>query len=148
MTLVTKSDAKQSLRFLAHSYTCGDVSQQHACVSQGQICSENFPRYHTEIWTEVADQTYYFIQVQYPNTWLTSFSTYPTTPGAWQGNHWSTDIEVSGMIRPGKIPTGKAGFEPRPATLGADALPPGRRRGPSKLTLRFCEHCQQSQQTC
>ena len=95
-----------------------------------QLCS-----CYTEIRTEVADQTCYLIQTQYLDTGLTSLSTDPTTPGAWQGNHWSTDIEVTGMIRPGKIPTGNAGFEPRPATLGANTILPGRRGGPSQLTL-------------
>ena len=33
------------------------TSQQHASVSQGRICSDNFTCCHTE--TDVADQTFY-----------------------------------------------------------------------------------------
>ena len=36
---------------------------------------------------------------------------------AWQGSHWSTNSEVTGMTRPGRIPTEKAGGE-----LGCAAL--------------------------
>ena len=36
------------------------TSQQHATVSQGRICSDNFTCCHTEI--EVADQTFYLTQ--------------------------------------------------------------------------------------
>ena len=39
------------------------TSQQHGCVSQGQICSVNCPCRHTEI--EGADQLFYLIQSQY-----------------------------------------------------------------------------------
>ena len=39
------------------------TSQQHACVSQGQICLDNFTYCHTE--TYVADHTCYVIQSQY-----------------------------------------------------------------------------------
>ena len=60
---------------------------QHASVSQGQICSDNFTCCHTEI--EVADQTFNLTQSQYTDTRLTSPSTDPITPGAWQGSHWS-----------------------------------------------------------
>ena len=36
------------------------TSQQHASVSQGRICSDNFTCYHTEI--KVADQTFHLTQ--------------------------------------------------------------------------------------
>ena len=36
------------------------TSQQHASVSQGRICSDNFTCCHTEI--EVADQTFHLTQ--------------------------------------------------------------------------------------
>ena len=36
------------------------TSQQHASVSQGRICSDNFMCCHTEV--EVADQTFYLTQ--------------------------------------------------------------------------------------
>ena len=45
---------------------------------------------HTEI--EVADQTFYLTQSQYTDTGLTSPSTNPITPGAWQGRHWSANF--------------------------------------------------------
>ena len=59
------------------------TSQQHASVSQGRICSDNFTCCKTEI--EVADQTFYLTQSQYTDTGPTSPSTDPITPGAWQG---------------------------------------------------------------
>ena len=76
------------------------TSQQHASVSQGQICSDNSTCCHTE--TEVADQTFYLTQSQYTDTGPTSPSADPT--GTWQGSHWSADFEVTGMTRPGKSP--------------------------------------------
>ena len=56
------------------------TSQQHASVSQGRICSDNFTCCHTEI--EVADQTFHLTQSQYTDTGPTSLSTDPITPGA------------------------------------------------------------------
>ena len=66
------------------------TSQQHASVSQGRICSDNFTCCHTEI--EVADQTFYLTQSQYTDTGPTSPSSDPITPGAWQGSHWSANF--------------------------------------------------------
>ena len=66
------------------------TSQQHASVSQGRICSDNFTCYHTE--TEVADQTFHLTQSQYTDTGPTSPSTDPITPSAWQGSHWSVNF--------------------------------------------------------
>ena len=63
------------------------TSQQHASVSQGQICSENFTCCHTEI--EVADQTFYLTQSQYTDTGPTSPITEPIRPCACQGGHRS-----------------------------------------------------------
>ena len=60
------------------------TSQQQASESQGWICC------HTEI--KVADQTFYLTQSQYTDTGLTSPSTDPITPGAWQGSHWSANF--------------------------------------------------------
>ena len=68
----------------------GSTSQQHASVSQGRICSDNFTRCHTEI--AVADPTFYLTQSQYTDTGPTSPSADPTTPGAWQGSHWSANF--------------------------------------------------------
>ena len=64
---------------------------------------------HTEI--EVADPTFYLTRLQYTDTGSTSPSADPTTPGAWQGSHWNANLEVTGMTRPGKIPS-QVGFEP------------------------------------
>ena len=86
------------------------TSQQHASVSQGRICTDNFTNGHTEI--EVADQAFYLTQSQYTDTGPTSPSADPIMPGAWQGSHWSANFEVTSMTRPGKIPS-QAGFEPR-----------------------------------
>ena len=85
------------------------TSQQHASVSQGRICTDNFTCCHTEI--EAADQTFYLTQSQYTDTGPTSPSADPITPGAWKGSHWSANFYVTSMTRPGKIPL-QAGFEP------------------------------------
>ena len=74
------------------------TSQQHASVSQGQICSDNFTCCHTEI--EVADQTFHLTQSQCTDTGPTSPRTDPITPGIWQGSNWSGNFEVTGMTRP------------------------------------------------
>ena len=42
------------------------MSQQHASVFQGRVCSDHFTCCHTE--TEVADQTFYLTQSQYTDT--------------------------------------------------------------------------------
>ena len=86
------------------------TSQQHASVSQGRICSDKFMCFHTEI--EAADQTFYLTQSQYTDTGPTSPSADPIALGDWQGSHWSANFEVTGITRPGKIPS-RAGFEPR-----------------------------------
>ena len=65
-------------------------SQQHASVSQGRICSDNFTCCHTEI--EAADQTFHLTPSQYTDTGPTSPSADPITPGAWQGSHWSANV--------------------------------------------------------
>ena len=66
------------------------TSQQHASVSQGRICTDNFTCCHTEI--EVADQTFYLTQSQYTDTGPTSPSSDPIMPGAWQGSHWRANF--------------------------------------------------------
>ena len=66
------------------------TSQQHASVSQGQICSDNYTCCHTEI--EAADQTFHLTQSQYTDTGPTSPSADPMMPGAWQGSHWSANV--------------------------------------------------------
>ena len=86
------------------------TSQQHASVSQRRICSDNFTCCHTE--KEVADPTFYLTQSQYTDTGPTSPSADPIKPGSWQCSQWSANFEVTGMTRPGKIPS-QAGFKPR-----------------------------------
>ena len=78
-----------SLRFVCLLVGCL-TPQQHASVSQGRICSDNFTCCHTEI--EVADPTFYLTQSQYTNTGPTSPSADPIMPGAWQGSHWSANF--------------------------------------------------------
>ena len=79
------------------------TSQQHASVSQGRICTDNFTCCHTEIEVadptfhchaeiEVADPTFHLTQSQYTDTGPTSPSADPITPGAWQGSHWSAIV--------------------------------------------------------
>ena len=84
----------QNCQLLHSEFVCLFVgcltSQQHASVSQGWICSDNFTRCHTEI--EVADQTFYLTQSQYTDTRPTSPSADPIMPGAWQGSHWSANF--------------------------------------------------------
>ena len=84
------------------------TSQQQASVPQGRICSDNFTCCHTQI--EIADQSVHLTQSQYTDTGPTSPCANPM-PGAWQGSHWSANFQVTGMTRPGKIPS-QAGFEP------------------------------------
>ena len=61
--------------------------QQHAGVSQGQICSDKFTCCHIEI--ELADQTFYLTQSRYTDTGPTSPGADPIMPSAWQCSHWS-----------------------------------------------------------
>ena len=68
------------------------TSKQHESVSQERIRSDNFTCCHTEI--EVADQTFHLTQSQYTDTGPTSPSTDLITPGAWQGSHWSANLDI------------------------------------------------------
>ena len=86
------------------------TSQQHASVPQGQISTDNFTCCHTEI--EVAYQTFSLTQSQYTDTGPTSPRADPIMPVAWQGIHCSANFYITGMTRPGKIPS-QAGFEHR-----------------------------------
>ena len=91
---VTGSDGKFDMHLLSQCGICLFVgcltSQQHAIVSQGRICTDNFTCCHTEI--ETADQTFHLTQSQYTDTGPTSPSADPITPGAWQGSHWSANV--------------------------------------------------------
>ena len=59
-------------------------------VCQGRICSDNFTSCQTE--TEVADQTFYFIQSQYTDTGPTNHSADPVSAHVLQGSHWSVNL--------------------------------------------------------
>ena len=87
------------------------ASQQHASVSQGQICSDSCACCHTEV--EVAEQTCYLTQSYYADTGPTSHSSGPVMPGAWQGSHWSASVEVTGRTGPTQVSGGKLGYNPR-----------------------------------
>ena len=81
--------AATSLRLVGWLFGCL-TSQQHAGVSQGQICSDNCMCCHSEI--EIADQTFHLTQSQYTDTGPTSPAADPMMPGAWQGSHWSANF--------------------------------------------------------
>ena len=85
ISLHTVSDTLQTV-WLSHCIACFIMwivcwlvdwltSQQHASVSQGRICSENFTCCHTEI--GVADPTFYLTQSQYTDTGPTLYSQAP-----------------------------------------------------------------------
>ena len=73
-------------------------------------------------------------QSQYTDTGPTSPTADPITPGAQQGSHWSANLKVTGITRPGKIPS-QAGFEPRIfRSPGGRLNPLGQRGGLRRLT--------------
>ena len=96
------------------------TSQQHATVSQGRVCSDNFTCCHTE--AEDADPTFHLTQSQYTDTRPTSPSTDPLPPGAWQGSHWSANSEVTGITRPRKKSRRKRKSNPGSSALEADTV--------------------------
>ena len=97
------------------------TSQQHASVSQGRICTDNFTCCHTEM--EAADQTFHLTQSQYTDTGPTSPSADPITPGAWQGSHWSANVSLSHWYdSTPKKSRRKRDSNPGPSALEADAL--------------------------
>ena len=96
------------------------TSQQHASVSQGRICLDNFTCCHTEI--EVADQTFYLTQSQYTDTGPTSPSADPITTGAWQGSHWSGQVLSHWYDSTPKKSRRKRDSNPGSSALAADAL--------------------------
>ena len=96
------------------------TSQQHACVSQGPICSDNLTCCHTVI--EVADQTFHLTQSQCTDPGPTSPRADPITPGAWQGSHWSANFLSHWYDSTPKKSRRKRDSNPGPSTLEADAL--------------------------
>ena len=115
----TASDSP-SPRFVCWLFVVCLMSQQHASVSQGRICSDNFTCCHTEI--EVAHQTFHLTQSQNTDTGPTSPRIDPLTPGTWQGSHWSANFEVTGMTRPRQKSRRKRDSNPGSSALEADAL--------------------------
>ena len=107
------------------------TSQQHAHVSQGRICSDNFTCRHTEI--EAVDPTFYFTQSQYTDTGPTSTSADPKTPGAWQDSHFLRHWYHSTRKKSRR----KRDLNPGSSALEADALTtrPTRR----SLVGTYCE---------
>ena len=69
------------------------ASQQHA--SGPQDGSDSSTCCHTAI--EGAGQTFHLTQSQNTDIGPTSPSTDPVTPGAWQGSHRCTSVEVTGL---------------------------------------------------
>ena len=98
------------------------TSQQHASVSQGRICSDDFTCCYTEI--EAADPTFYLTQSLYTDTGTTSPSADPSTPLECQfWSHWY-DLTPKKSRR-------KRDSNPESSALEADALTtrPTRRLG-------------------
>ena len=62
------------------------LNTQHASVSQGWICSDNFTCCHNEI--EITDTILYPTQSQFTDTGPTILSADLIKPGACQGSHW------------------------------------------------------------
>ena len=96
------------------------ISQQHASISQGRICSDNCTCCHTEI--KVADHTFYLTQPQYTDSRPNSPSTHPWTLGACPASHWSANVRVTAMTWWGKIPMEKVAIEPGSAALMVNSL--------------------------
>ena len=96
------------------------TSQQHASVSQGRICTDNFTCCHTEI--EAADPAFHLTQSQYTDTGPTSPSADPITQGVWQGSHWSANFLCHWYDSTPKKSRRKRDSNPGPSALEADAL--------------------------
>ena len=97
------------------------TSQQHASVSQGRICSDNFTCCHTDI--EVADPTFYLTLSQYTDTGPTSPRADTITPGTWQGSHWSAKFLSRWYDSTPKKSRHKQDSNPGSSALEKDALP-------------------------
>ena len=116
------------------------TSQQHASVSQGRICADNFTCCHTEI--EVTDQTFYLTQSQYTDTGPTSPSTDPIMPGAWQGSHWSANFLSHWYDSTRKKSPRKRDSNPGSSALEAVALTQSPCSTGLALTTRPARRCQ------
>ena len=89
-TLSVQVEPSRGLRETGRMFVGCLTSLQHASVSEGRMCSNNFTCCHTKI--EVANPTFYLTQSQYTDTRPTSPSADPVTPGAWQGSHRNTNV--------------------------------------------------------
>ena len=103
------------------------TSQQHASVSQGRICSDNFTCCHTEI--EVANQTFHLTRSQFTDTWQTSPSANPIMPGAWQSSHWGANFLSHWYDSTPKKSRRNRDSNPGSSSLEVEALPLGQRGG-------------------
>ena len=109
--------------FLSYCLFVGCLtSKQHASVSRGWTCEDNFSCCHTE--TKVADQTFYLTQSQYTDTRPASPSTDPLMPAAWQVSHWSANFCHWYGLTPEKS-WHKQDLNPGSSALQADALTTG-----------------------
>ena len=95
------------------------TSQQHASVSQGQICSDNLTCCHTKI--KVADQTFHLTQSQYADTRPTGPSTDPIMRSPGRVATWVPVFKSLVWLDPQKIRR-KRDSNPWSSALKADAL--------------------------
>ena len=91
------------------------TSQQHASVSQGRICTDDFTCCRTKLQIKLSTS-------RYTDAGPTISSVDPTMPGAWQGSHWSVNFEVTSMTLPGKKSRRKRDSNPGSSAPKADAL--------------------------
>ena len=95
------------------------ASQQCACVSHGQICTDKCTCCHTE--TEATDQTFFLTQSQYTDTGLTSPSAAPITSGAGRVATGVPILKSLVWLDPENLCC-KRDSNPRSSALQADAL--------------------------
>ena len=110
------------------------LSQQHASVSRGQICLDNFTCCHTEI--EVADQTFYLTQSQTRGRPVPALTLWCQAPG-----RVATVVSIFKSLvclNPGKSHR-KRDSNPGSSAPEAEASPQGQRggtqQGPSVFNL-------------
>ena len=106
------------------------IPPRHPCALYTDLCSQLCPSIclcivETSTLNITCKHFKYLTQSQYTDTRPSSLSADPTTPGTWQGSHWSANYEVTGMTGPGKIHIAKVETEPRSASLEVDAFTTG-----------------------
>ena len=114
------------------------TSQQHARVSQGRICEDNFTCCHSDI--QVADPTVYLTQSQYTDTGPTSPSADPITPGAFAGYSLGCQFLRQWYDSTPKNSQRKRDSNPGSSAVEADALTtrPTRRLGEEQGVCIAC----------